>query len=179
MSGSVLGGVKSTQKLTINSVYYNPIYDFNKYSFITNAKSFDVSSNTLVRQDLDEDQFLSKTVSPIEFHELKNITRQVKFITSYQYSKKVGKNLNLPEFVDVVFINPNIGHAGNDLDNVPYNFKKLYTIGVDLWQEEQERIKIENHIKGNPSSKKRLKDNTHLTVHYFIYGNSCSLLRKK
>jgi hypothetical protein len=70
----------STMPLSSNTVYYNPIYDFSEYYLDYDVKNFDVSSNKLIREDFYEDQFLSDTINPIEFHAFKNITRQIRFI---------------------------------------------------------------------------------------------------
>lgn len=143
------------QPLLSNTIYYNPIYDFNEYFLDHDPRNFDVSSNRLMREDFEDDRYLSETIDHIDFHVFKNISRQVRFITSQKFSRRISRELNLPKFVDVVFINPKLTHDGKSLDNVSDAFRKYYTIGVDLWREEQSNIHHAKSVENNSSRKRR------------------------
>lgn len=138
-----------------NTIYYNPIYDFNQYYLDHDPRNFDVSSNRLMREDFEEDRFLSETIDHIEFHVFKNISRQVRFITRQKFSRRISRDLNLPKLVDVVFINPKLPHDGKSLDNVSDTFRKYYTIGVELWREEQSNIHHAKSLEENKPRKRR------------------------
>lgn len=150
-----------------NTIYYNPIYDFNEYYLDNDARNFDVSSNILMREDFEDDRYLSETIDHIEFHVFKNISRQVRFITSQKFSRRVSRDLNLPKLVDVVFINPKLPHDGKSLDNVSDTFRKYYTIGVDLWRAEQSNI---HHAKSLENDRPRKRKNFAIARRYALNG---------
>jgi predicted ATPase len=148
-------------------IYYSPIYDFNYPSIQYNALNLDVSSNQLIKSDFYEDQFLSESLDMIDFHIFKNISRQVRFITGQKYSRKFTKHLRLPKFVDLIFINPKIGHDKSDLDNVSVDFRPYYEIGVNLWREEIGQIHTDKRKKENVE---RVRRNFSIDRRYALNG---------
>ncbi|HEY8929831.1 MAG TPA: AAA family ATPase [Mucilaginibacter sp.] len=133
--------VSSTFKKENRSlIYYNPIYDFQEPVLLASSYDIDVSSNTLINDDYYEDQFTTKNLKQVDLHVFKNITRQIDFITGLKFARNFVNPINVPERPSVVLIEPDLPHDQKGLDNVSYDFRPFYEIGVNLWRNERHAI---------------------------------------
>lgn len=148
------------QKFDLNyaGIYYNPIYDFQDRFRVNDTQVIDVSSNTLMYYDYYDDQFFNKGLDMIQMHKFKNVTRQVRFIISQKQAQKIRQYITLPRTIDVVFIDPEFDHDGEGIDNVSYDFRPFYKMGVDLWRSEKEKIQSRQYHAFEKSARHRKND---------------------
>lgn len=143
--------LKEEQSIEYAGIYYNPIYDFQDHYRQNESQIIDVSSNTLMYYDYYDDQFFNKEIDMIKMHKFKNVTRQVRFILDQKQAQKIRQYISIPREIEVAFIDPDISHDGKGIDNISYDFRPFYKIGVDLWRKQKENIRgiqHDQHDKG-------------------------------
>jgi predicted ATP-binding protein involved in virulence len=145
---------KEMHQLNYAGIYYNPIYDFQDYHRQNESQVIDVASSTLMYYDYYDDQFFNKELDMIKMHKFKNVTRQVRFILSQKNAQKIRQYITIPRQIEVIFVDPDIAHDGKGIDNISYDFRPFYKIGVDLWRKEKENI--HNRRRSATESSKRL-----------------------
>lgn len=152
------------------AIFYSPIYDFQDHYRGFSRNIFDVSSNFLIEQDFIEDEYFSDSIDPFTYHKLKNIQRQVRFLVSQKHARVINNYIPIPREIDVVFINPKLTHDSKNLDNVSYEFRDYYQIGVEIWRKEKDRLHQENY-KTQDSTIKRLisKRMARLDILFYVW----------
>lgn len=145
----------SPQIAEYSGLYYNPIYDFQDHYREVGSQIIDVSSNTLMHYDYYDDQFFSESLNMVDLHKFKNISRQVRFMVTQKNARKIRDYIDIPRRIDVAFIDPKFTHDKQGIDNISYDFRPFYELGVNIWRKRKSAIRERQHELQESNKRKR------------------------